>query len=338
MDLLIIPILFFSLWKLELQKTGFHEDYLSVENSTAVKGILSMLVIAHHLSQGVESGYLLPLFRNVGVLCVSVFFFYSGYGLQKSYARKPGYRSSILRRRIPSVLAPYLIATVIYWVLHAWEGVRYSPVEVWNAAMEGRPIVSFSWYIHSILLFYAVYYLSTWLFPKKPWGILLCSILAVCLWVPFCRSRYYGQHWYVSAIAFPMGIFWANQEKNLLPRLQKHYFPALAASFAAFGLCFGVALMTTNGMDVNVPLYWLGSCAFVLFLLLVLMKVTFKNRALLFLGGISFEIYIIHGFFITLYRGSHIYLEHPLVWSLAVVASTIPAAWGLSKLFRLLKK
>ena len=87
-----------------------------------------------------------------------------------------------------------------------------------------------------------------------------------------------------------------------------------------------------------IPLYWAAGILFTALCMLTQMKVTFGNSLLRILGDCSLELYMIHGLFIGLYRGSRIYIENPALWSAAVVASSCLGAWGLHKLFGMLLK
>lgn len=334
MGLLLLVFLPCILWKMEFHKTAFHADALSLEKTGAVKGILAVLIVLHHLSQNLEmDGVLGLLLNNVGVLCVALFFFFSGYGLQKSYQGKPHYRETILKKRIPSVLVPYVFLIFLYWLLSGIVSEPYTLSEVLFSLINGRPIVSFSWYTLCILITYVNYFLSTLLFCRQKKGIFLYNGVCTVLWVFLCRRLGYAEYWYNAAIAFPLGIFWAVYGEKITPWLCKHYLPTAILSFAIFGVSYSVALIARK-TDVFVSLYWIACVGFLLFVVLILMKFTFRNPILSFLGKLSFELYSIHGFFMILYRNEPFRVEGGLMWPAAVMASSIAAAWMLHRFFR----
>lgn len=335
MDLLAVPVLLCILWKMSFHRGAFREDALSLDNTKALKGILAILVVLHHLYQQVQMGRLYFFFDNVGILCVSLFLFLSGYGLLKRYAGTPGYRATILRRRIPSVLIPYLCLILIYWLFSGVSGPILTPAEVLQSLVSGFPIVAHSWYILCILVFYIGFYLSVLLWRRNLPGIIGSNALLCILWVALCRARGFAPYWYNAAILFPMGIFWAAYENQLQAFLRTHYGPALAVSLLGFCGFFPAALVTA-GEDIFVSLFWPGCCCFVVLVLLILMKFRFGNPIVLFLGEISFALYGIHGLFEALYRSPVIWLEDPLLWGTAVLVSSVAAAWMLHRFFRLL--
>lgn len=333
MDLLAVPVLLCVLWKMEYSGKGFREDELSLENTKAVRGILAVLVVLHHLYQRVGHGVLFFFFDNAGTLCVALFFFLSGYGLERSRAHKPGYRDAILHRRIPSVLVPYLFLTLLYWLFSFLGDSFLTPAAVLRSFFSGFPIAAHSWYILCILVFYFGFYLSVLLWNSNRLGILGTNVLVSLLWVCLCRGRSFPPYWYNAALLFPTGLFWAAYERQIRPFLRRHYGLALAVSLLGFCAFFTAALYTA-GEDVLISLYWPGCCCFVVLVLLILMKFRFCNPILLFLGEISFELYGIHGLFERLYRSPAVHVRSDLLWGAAVLASSIAAAWALHRFFR----
>lgn len=333
MDLLAVPVLLCTLWKMEYSREGFREDGLSLENTRALRGLLAVLVVLHHLYQRTRGGLLFFFFDNVGPLCVALFFFLSGFGLEKSRTQKPGYRKAILRRRIPSVLVPYLFLTLLYWLFSFLGDSFLTPAAVLRSFFNGFPVVTHSWYLLCILVFYFGFYLSLLLWDSNRPGIVVTNVVISLLWVLLCRVRNLPPHWYNAAFLFPAGIFWAAYGDRIRPFLHRHYGLALAGSLLGFCVFFPAALYTA-GVDVFVSLFWTGCCCFVALVGLILMKFRFRNPILLFLGEISFELYGIHGLFERLYRSPVIHVRSDLLWGAAVLVSSIAAAWALYRFFQ----
>lgn len=327
---LLILVLFF--WKCQVRIHSVNEDYLSRENTTAFRGILAVLVVCYHLAQRTGDRSLFHIFVFFGFLPVSYFFFLSGYGLQKSYAKKQNYRSTILKKRIPSVALPYLFFVAAYWLLSWLEGEPYSLPQVLASLVNGRSIVSFSWYIQFILLIYLAYYFSTAYFPGDHLAVPALNLLFVLGAAYVFKRLEMAAYWYSTCITYPLGILWAIKERAVTAWVKKRYPLLLAVCLAGFSAFF-LATMVFSAGRVILWLYWPCCILFVIAMLLVQMKVTFKNRLLLLLGGCSMEIYMLHGFFMKLYRGQNLYLESPLAWCAAVLLSMLLAAYGLNQVF-----
>lgn len=326
MDILVIFVAILCVCSIRFCREGFFEDYLSVKNTKVLRGILALLVVLHHSYQETDAGMLHLLLSNAGVPCVALFFFMSAYGLQKSFAAKPGYETRILKRRIPAVAVPFLVLVPVYWLLYALIGKPYSVLQLLNSFVSGSPIVRYGWYTECLILLYLVYFLGTHLVRKQPEKMPLGSLALTVLLVLVLKLLDIAYFWYAAIIAFPAGVFWAAYEKKLLSRMEKHYWLWLAASFVLFGAMFAGTLKT-----FHMAFFWAMDLTLVLFMVLLLRKVTFRNPVLDFLGGLSFEIYSLHGFFMLLYRSRIVYIESDLIWGIAVLMSAIPAAFLLNR-------
>lgn len=337
MNLIFLAFAAVVLWGVKLQWKGCDDRYLSIEKGRSFRGILALTVVCYHLAEKTGDSSLFHIFAFLGFLPVAYFFFLSGYGLQKSYARKPGYRASILKKRIPSVLVPYLLVTGLYWILRAAEGQPCSVGDVLNGFVNGHPIATYSWYIVFVLVLYLGFWLVTALYrgnaPAGAFWNLLLILMLVVLW----RALGFSMYWYSSCITYVLGVLWAMKESDWLPAVQKRIWLWLGILVPVFGGVFLVT-MVALGMDVRwegmLALYWLSGILFTAVCLLLQMKVTFGNRLLKALGDCSMEIYMLHGLFLNLYRGKWIYLENPALWCAAVLLTTCPAAWAMHRLLR----
>lgn len=337
MNLIFLAFAACVLWGVRFQKKGCDEGYLSMEKGRSFRGILALTVVCHHLAEKTGDSSLFHIFAFLGFLPVAYFFFLSGYGLQKSYAGKPGYRPTILKKRIPSVLGPYLAVTLLYWLMSAVEGDPYSVGEVLRSFAVGDPIARFTWYIVFVLLLYGGFYLMTGFYRGNQlrgvaWHMLF---LAACILV--FRKLGFSGYWYNSCMTYPLGILWAMKEKQWLPAVKKHFWLLAGLLVPAFGAVFLATMVLVDASWVLL-LYWTSGILFTAVCLLLQMKLTFGNRLLKTLGDCSMEIYMLQGLFMGLYRGNRIYMEDPALWSAAVLISTCTAAWALHLLFRRNKK
>ena len=61
-DMLSLLLVILALWRMKPVRpiTDIRRDYLSVENCRSYRGLLALLIVLHHLSQGMTSGFLIP--------------------------------------------------------------------------------------------------------------------------------------------------------------------------------------------------------------------------------------------------------------------------------------
>ena len=175
MDILVLIFLIVILFGIKY--THDNEEYLSLKTCNSIRGILALIVLFHHIAQRINSGYLFSEFTKFGFLPVSVFFFFSGYGLMKKHISEANYSKGFIKKRIPSLLIPYLIVIFLYWLMYACYGEVYSFADMLDILSRGYIIASASWYIVDIIILYFVFYLSMKLFKKNNWLIILCNFI-----------------------------------------------------------------------------------------------------------------------------------------------------------------
>lgn len=115
-------------------------DCLSMDSSKSLRGICTFAIIIHHFSQSFgEKSILTTVFLGVGYLSVAVFFFFSGYGLMKSFQLKPDYQNSFLSRRFLTILIPYCFFILLYWAVNSLFGTSYSVSDILISLLVGHP-------------------------------------------------------------------------------------------------------------------------------------------------------------------------------------------------------
>jgi len=328
--LMIFPIGLFVLllWGMKRPevKGEYFENPIGIDNAKAIKGFAAIGIILHHLVQkiteygGVYRGPV-TIFNWMGILFTSIFFFFSGYGLIVSKIKKEGYVESFLKNRMPAVLIPFCVSNIIYFIV----------VGIYNAEIDNaldvllsltgiRLINTNTWFIVEIIILYLIFYLASRKFKDsdKVLKIVLISTIVMVTVSLFlghdyhdgaARNPFQGEWWYNTIFLFYLGMRFGLYEDRYLERLKRSYKWLMPVAACAFVLIYACSIFVTE----NVGYYqeWPGhpgygakfvtllvqSIACILFMLcivLVSMKLQFGNRAVLFVGGISLELYIIH--------------------------------------------
>ena len=282
--------------------SSFNSGYLSLKTGNYMRGFLAVGIILHHVSKDTTGGFLLRGFWNLGFLFVAVFFFYSGYGLQKSYMASDGYKKHFLSRRIVPILITYLIVNVMFVILLKATGHSVSYRNYVKSLKTGRPVVLFSWYIITIILFYIAFWILMEL-CRSHYGMM---IIGACIWFAiyafFCRAIGYGVWWYNSAHLLVVGMFWALYEEKILAVIKKLYPLITILTWGLFALSYWyvfIGPLSGRGQKYYISVAFQLLCAmlFVLGVMLFLLKFTIGNPVLGFLGRSSLEIYLAQGLF-----------------------------------------
>lgn len=339
-DLLAVSLLAVCLWGVKPAapfSRAIHEDYLSPASGKCTKGLLAVVVVFHHLAQATGGAVVFPIFAKLGYLAVSVFFFFSGYGLMKQYLTRENYGRQFLLRRLPPVLVPYLIATVLYWLLYKLVGTPWSWRDILQGLWKGRPIVVASWYILCILLFYIAFRVLMLLCGKHHGWMIVGGILYCGLYVLFCVKMKYGSWWYNTVPVLIFGMVWALQEQKINAFFRKRYWIAAPAAAILFVAVYGVKIFLNSrvhGRLVSVPMTWLTAVLFACCVVLLLMKVKVRGPVLDWLGEHSLEIYLSHYLFMTLFYSRCIVVENDFLYIALVIVCTLAFAWGFHRVNR----
>ena len=318
-----------------------NNDVLDKHNSNKIKGLLAILIIIHHLSIYIKDTILFKVFTIAGVIAVSAFFFYSGYGLMTSYLKKENYLKDFLNKRIMKIVIPYIIA-IIFTILAYLLTRQLSLRKIFNSLVEGEPVVRFSWYVLAIIILYVVFYLSA-KFLKKKKMINIAVFGGTILYCIVVNNILGFNNWWVnSCFAFFIGIYWASyKEKYAITLKDKNKIIRYAIMlsiilFAIIGIQFltsGYAIMDIiNDTDLAddimrepIPVINMNIiCIALLFVLFtILEKMRLNDKVFTFLGNISFEIYLYHGLVMYLLRNPRFYCRVDYLYAILVIGLSI---------------
>ena len=341
------------------KKGEYSGEAWSLGQAKALQAFAALMIILHHLVQtitqygSVKKGPV-TIWNSFGILFTSVFFFFSGYGLYKRYKTGEDYLKGFLRHRFLKVLIPFLLTNVIYLCVFA--GDRISGVWQGITAIFGCPLLNRNaWYVIELLLLYIAFYVC-FRFIRSERAAMICLTLFTILMITCSlllghdstsvnRRWFMGEWWYNTTFMFIVGMFVARHEVRIRAAVEKVYKLLLPLTVLIFIGWF----LLEQFVDGRFGYYreWPGHPGYpekfitllvqivlcILFLsvlLLVNLKVEFHNRVLLFLSGISYEIYLIHELFReVLPGGPDGSLPDPLYLLLVYVLSVV-AAWLLS--------
>lgn len=324
LPILLLGLVLFEIKPVKPILSGFNEDYLSIKSGKSLRGILALVIVLHHLTVHIEPdglGMFFKHFANIGFLAVAVFFFVSGYGLQKQYLKNENYKNGFLLKRLPTVLFPYILTNVFWFVCLNCTGNKTSVLDMLKGLVNGSPVVAHSWYVLSILVFYVVFWLLMLVCKKRYWLMLVGGLIYYALCIVFCLKMNYGAWWFNTPYLLIVGMFWAIYEEKILKFLKKHYYLSAFTVFAIFLIVF-VLLTKANSLSEFPIKSIVSALFFVMFLLFGLLKFRIGNPVLEYLGGISFELYLIHEIFLTIFKTVFV-IENNLVYAITAIVSSI---------------
>lgn len=332
MDILLGAFALVTLWGINKpQISGIqNREGLSRSDTNAIRGILAILIVFHHLSLATGNGYFTVILKRLGYIIVGAFYAFSGYGLTSSYQRKSYSLDHFWKKRFYSVLLPYFIVSLIYVAVRLCMGEHITIGGYLHSFINGAPVVRYSWFIITIIIFYGFFFLATWIGKDDIPLIIALVFLMEVVFIYVMRKLHYEDFWINAAWAFPLGMLWSFAYPHISKTVSRHPWFYISSAIILFLIFFYSSSF----------LYWCGfygemitACSFSVLVFLILFKISFNNVILQFLGTISFEIYMIHGLFVMIFSAVEQVLNKPILFSLLVIGISILCAWLLHKVF-----
>ncbi len=324
MIIFLCALVAICLYKIKFSR--FHTDYMGFSATGAIKGIFAVIILFSHMTGYVEivstlgNNIFAAFLARIGQLMVTMFFFYSGYGIMESYQKKPNYEKGFLKNRAVKTLVHFDIAVLLYLLLNIVIGRYYEWQSYVFCWIGWETIGNSNWFVFDMLLLYSI----TWFALKMVrrlsrmrniWLLVLVSVLSIGAWIVLAVVK--GTVcWYNTLLCYPFGMAFS----MIKPKLEK----AITQKCGRYYLITGIVLATfaaTYLMEGEIS-YSIAACLFTLLLTLISVKVQINNRVLQWLGKYSFSIYILQRLPMRLFE--HLgWNANAVVFSLVSIAATL---------------
>lgn len=280
-----------------IKKSDKNEKIFSKENTLALRGISAFEIMLGHIGLATGSIFLFPN-RKAGILFVAVFFFLSGYGLMYSKKKKKDYLCNgfILKKVCKIIIPAYIVYVLFIIFINCFT----------NTSMELKAIFDFenffmqtNWFVWEIIVLYILFYLF---YRKKNKYADLYFFLTILLSVTICYYVHLDNPWFGSTLAFWFGIYYyENNEKINVFLLSKYW-----VKFFCFStiLCISIMVffMRPESFFGSVIARNIASVDFIVLIILFGFKFKIGNRISYWLGRYSYEIYLFHIMFVTVFQ------------------------------------
>lgn len=342
-------------YKMEIAEEGKFYNPFSFQQTKNIKGILSIVIFIYHFYFAVlnnDNYYYIP-FSDYGYKIVSIFFFYSGYGIMKKYLTTKNYLKGFLRKRLISVLIPFYLINTTLSVLYYFTGNKYLNTENLIRKKEKNikiiiftllgitPAYEIGWYSIAISVLYISFYLSFRFikYHNLNFIIIFIFLCSTIYYVNIKRDRHYcfqGFGYIKSHFPFLFGLIIAKYENIILNKIKKYHSFSLLL-FLYFRFYFidyyrdFIRYLKKKKLSLEEPKFYIKSAIIynlhcimsVIVVHLILMKIYFHNKILDYLGKISYEIYLYHFFGLKLLRSELYYIQSDRFYVLMCFCWTI---------------
>ena len=312
---------------------GFMKDYLSKEKTNAIKGIFVILIIFSHYSQYVKLGGIydkpyMILKNHLNQMVVSMFFFYSGYGMMEATKKKGfEYIKGIPVKRFFTVLLNFDIEIVLFLIVGWFLGKTYDIKTILWSLIGWKSVGNSNWYIFAILGLYLIYFLAYFYLKWfEKYGEKGCYVGTILLTVGACAFVYFQMkvgrpgYAYNTIILLPLGC-WYSLLKKPIEKLVMHN--DFIYTFTAMVVFFVYYTSFGFRWKYGIEGYSIWAITFTLMVVLLTMKISFCNPVLSWFGNHVFSIYILQRIpmMILQYRG--LAASHKYIFLIMAIISTI---------------
>lgn len=334
-SLFVIIALFFIIYFSKSSKSDKNSSFLGRESNQCFRGLLALLIVFHHVCKYYE----FPFSSEggaYGITVVGLFFFFSGYGLMKQYAIKGNvYCNGFLIKRTKKLLPSFLIISVLSIIAENLTGLKI--LETGWGGNVGFIIVPNSWYVYVLFFYYIAFVLSCRILNESH-KIVYMLLGATIVLIVFTTLIGLGDWWWKSSFAFNVG--------TSLPLIEKKYENRIDVIkekkivFIIFGLlaiCAIPNIFELSYQKVRSLLMIMLTTLLPIYLYVIFRKIDFvKNKALHFLGAMSYEIYLVHGIILILV--SNLLPEKsPMQCVIIIYLVTFIISWPISRISKLVK-
>ncbi|WP_234123300.1 acyltransferase family protein [Clostridium hydrogenum] len=279
---------------------SFHRNYqydnrviIDKKLTCQLKGIAIILVLLAHMTL---MCYLdLRMVGNFGAIGVDIFLILSGYGIYKSYL-KSGISKEFIIKRLKKIYLPFIIVIgfEVFWRIYR-ENVHYTIFQLiifFTGFDLKRTLDGTYWYISFILLWYLIFSVIYKISKNKILNIILLFYFSYLFKLLRFVEPISDLSWQYSIhfIVFPVGVLIANYEKKILNLLTQNAYKLVI-------LVLFIGSISVHYIFLyNKEYYWLYSLNLTIFFMVIaifLQHLGFVSKLLDFVGGISYEIYLV---------------------------------------------
>lgn len=303
------------------------EKVLSFKATLPIRGICAIEIVLGHLGIALSNQLVLFPFRKAGILIVGVFFFLSGYGLLYNYETKVNYLNGFLKKRMLSIVIPVILVQLVYILILINDKI--------SDTLGALSISSFfgyiNWYVWEIIGLYIVFFLV--FRYLKIYKALLMLTFSCIIFVFICYILKVSNPWYGSTFCFPLGVLVAIKRNKILQWCNVKVGRKLFGLGLVLIICFALFFKLPQHNLVGVIFARnMAALAFVIILIIILSKIRVGNWITVYLGRISYEIYLIHPMLIAVYRSELVYINNDCFYSLVVIMSSVILASVINRL------
>lgn len=284
MLLTFISLLLCSLGLFPMYKDRSRSFFLGKDYTTLIKGICAIDVILVHIPEG-HGNILQDAIGSFAYICVTLFFFFSAYGMTISL-KKDSYLLHFWRGRLTALLIPCLTINIIRCL---------TDTILLQLPFDPRMLYDINHYVLQLIGYCIIFYIAHYLQNKLHYSAIIANTFIIGLITLSSVLLYtlsYG--WPVECCGLILGTLFAITPnwRTIYTKHNKWLIILAVTGSILLGLCYHKFKIIPIWGDYFLRI--LLGLVLVITLFLVSAGLHFGNRWGRILGKISFEIYLLH--------------------------------------------
>lgn len=286
----IIPIvLFLILLPIQPIKNNSTPFFFSKDYTTILKGLCSIIVILVHIPEKYQN-IVQDSIGSFAYVCVTLFFLISAYGMSISLNRK-GYLKHFWRNKLVTLLTPCLLINIFVYLSRCFLKI--------NDSFQWTSILHIDHYVIQLLGYCLIFYVVHFFYKRKrqhykggiQQDIIICSIIFIGSLILYFVN--YG--WKTECWGLIYGTLLARFYSPFVHLLQKRI-TLKVVFWGIISIILGIIYI-----QYKYIYFWGEYClriflgfTIIIFLFYISSKIKFGNFISLYLGRISYEVYLLH--------------------------------------------
>lgn len=287
--LMILLVIFLGYLLIVRDERGKCNAFFDLDSTTTMRGFWCLMIMLVHVP-GLHQNPVQDALGSFAYIGVTFFFMTSSYGLMLAVKKHPNTAlEGFWKRRLLKLLLPILVVNLVTFALDA----MFGHCSFWT-------LLRVAGFVKQLLVFYLIFWAvfripSPWLTREKRERI-LCASVALFSFIIYLMDGFGVLEWPTEAFGFLYGILLARHAERFAEKASTKWL--LKCTFC----CVAALLLGMFYLEIKqVPFFGdyitkilLGACLLT-FALLVTVGYPIGNKIGRFLGGISYEIYLMHG-------------------------------------------
>ena len=275
---------------------SYYKDYMALENTSPIKGIFVWLIIMSHYKNYYKSKSLYicnQIISCLGQKMVSLFLFYSGYGIFESIKRKGINYVNSLPKKSLILYIKFQLILLIFLLNNKLLGIKFNyKIYILSIIFKGS-LGNSNWFSFTIISLYLYSFISFRFIKNEKYnfiGIIFITILSY-FHTYFTFNYFYPKKIYSvdNILCFLIGIYYSILKKYLDQIFMKNdilYFGNITILIVIYYYFY-------TFKNSNIFLISITNSLFSLIIILISMKIRFSNEFLIMLNSHSYSIYLL---------------------------------------------